>query len=506
MLSTEKSFPSARALVLSMRAMGYELETAISDLIDNSIFAKARNILIEYSWNNADPWIMISDDGEGMNEKMLKEAMKPGSQSPDDLREEGDLGRFGLGLKTASWSQCKKMTVMSKMNGDKCYHRQWDLDYVVEKDDWELIKTLDNFTNKQLSECLSNKESGTAVLWQNLDRIVGELEDVDENVEELETEFLEKFSETVQPHLEMTFHRFLSGRDKISIKVGRSICKPWDPFLSSNEFSEERSTEYFDSGIIIVTPFILPHTSHLSEDEKLSAQGPGGWSKQQGFYVYRNKRMIISGGYLGLNGRDGKEFPVKDHFGLGRIKVDLPNHIDHEWRIDVRKAAASPPLRLRRDFERIAKSTRDKSAEVYRRRTVTRTIPGKKTHKMDIWNKRKVGGKSLYKVNRNSPAIEHIRSNIGVSKRKLNALLHLIERTVPYRGITVDNNDLIDSTVDLPEEAVEPPLELIEMAKDFVREEISRGKASEVAVDYVCKVAFGLQSAQFRFALEKEFM
>ncbi len=489
-----------------MRAMGYELETAISDLIDNSIFAAAKNILIKYSWNAADPWIMISDDGEGMNEKMLKVAMKPGSQSPDELREEGDLGRFGLGLKTASWSQCKKMTVMSKMQGGKCYHRQWDLDYVVDRDSWELIRDIDAFANELLSENLSTKKSGTAVLWQNLDRVVGESIATGESAEELENEFIEKFSETVKPHLEMTFHRFLSGRDKISIKVGRLICKPWDPFLASNLFTEERTTEKFDSDIIIVTPFILPHTSHLSEDEKVSAQGPGGWSKQQGFYVYRNQRMIISGGYLGLSGHDGKEFPAKDHFGLGRIRVDLPNNVDQEWRVDVRKASASPPLRLQRDFERIAKSTRDKSAEVYRRRTVSRSVPGRTIQKMDIWNRRKVGGKTLYKVNRNSPAIEHVRSQIGVSKRKLNALLHLIERTVPYRGITVDNNDLVDSTVDLPEEAVEPPSELIEMAKDFVREEINRGKTSEVAVEHVCKVVFGLQSAQFRFALEKEFI
>jgi len=489
-----------------MRAMGYELETAISDLIDNSIFAGAKNILVEYSWNDADPWIMISDNGKGMNEKNLKLAMKPGSQSPDEVREEGDLGRFGLGLKTASWSQCKIMTVMSKMQGGKSYHRQWDLDHVVDRDSWELIQDIDAFADELLSENLGTKKSGTAVLWQNLDRVVGESIAMDESAVELEEEFIEKFSETVLPHLEMTFHRFLSGRDKLSIKVGRSACKPWDPFLASNQFTEERTTEKFDSGSIIVTPFILPHTSHLSENEKGSAEGPGGWSKQQGFYVYRNQRMIISGGYLGLTGHDGKEFPAKDHFGLGRIRVDLPNDVDQEWRVDVRKASASPPLRLRRDFERIAKSTRDKSAEVYRRRTISRSLPGKTTQKMDIWNRRKVGGKTLYKVNRKSPAVEHVRSQIGVSKRKLNALLHLIERTVPYRAITVDNNELVDSTVDLPEEAVEPPPEIIEMAKEYVRQEIDRGKTPEVAVDHVCKLVFGLPSAQFRVALEKEFL
>ena len=491
-----------------MRAMGYDLHTAISDLIDNSIFAGAKNISIDYDWNDGSPWVRITDDGKGMDEVTLKMAMKPGSKSPEEERESEDLGRFGLGLKTASWSQCKLMTVMSKMEGGQINHRQWDLDYVVSNNKWELLLDLDKETEDILSSQFNDRISGTSVLWQNLDRIIG-YDDINDDFDELCNSFNQKFTEIVLPHLEMTFHRFLSGKKKININVGRQKCIPWDPFLSSHEATEERTTETFDSGTISVIPFILPHTSHLNSKELDAAKGPGGWSKQQGFYVYRNQRMIISGGYLGLSGSDGKSFEAKDHFGLCRIRVDLPNDTDHEWSVDVRKASACPPMRLRREFERIAISARNKSSEVFRRRTVSRKIrSGSTIEKSDIWNRKKVGSKTIYRVNRKSPAIEHIRSSENISKKTLNSILHLIERTVPYRGITVDNNELTDATVDLHKDEsaakhITPPKELIEFAIDFVKDEMERGKGRNDAIDYACKVVFRLDSGEFRAAIEK---
>ena len=116
-MNTETSNPSAEAMMLSLRAMGYDLSTAIADLIDNSISANSTTIHVDFSWNKGNPWILISDDGRGMTESELKTAMKPGSQSPQEIRDTHDLGRFGLGLKTASWSQCKRMTVLSKKSG-----------------------------------------------------------------------------------------------------------------------------------------------------------------------------------------------------------------------------------------------------------------------------------------------------------------------------------------------------------------------------------------------------
>ena len=497
---TENTPPRAKALVLSMRAMGYQLHTALSDLIDNSIFAEAKNIQVTWGWNKGHPWVMISDDGNGMTEAKLKFAMQPGGRSPDEIREAEDLGRFSLGLKTASWSQCKLMSVMTKTSEGEVSARQWNLEIVEEQDSWDLIVDLDVATETKLSKELDKVKSGTVVLWQDLDRIIGS---PGAALEDLEGTFNEKFTGTVLPHLEMTFHRFLSGTDAISIMVGNARCHPWDPFLTNHTSTEERTTENF--GPVTVTPYIMPHSSYLTMTEMQKAQGPWGWSAQQGFYVYRNKRMIIAGGYLGLTDDNGKHFEAKDQFRLCRIKVDLPNNVDHEWDLDVRKAQASPPLRLRRDFERLARSTREKSSQVYRRRTITRNLPGENIQ-ADIWHRRKVGEKIVYKVNRESPAIIQLRESANLSKTYLNALLHLVERTVPYRGITVDNNDLTDATVDLPDSVENPPSALVELAIEITRKEIEEGKQPKNAVDYVCQVVFQLDSPQLRVALEKEIL
>ena len=396
---------------------------------------------------------------------------------------------------------------MSKTKGGVTSVRRWDLDYIVEKESWRLLKEVDEDSLGIMTERLESIESGTAVLWQNLDRVIDGSDFHAMDVEEMESEFYQKFTETVIPHLEMTFHRFIAGRGSISIHVGRTECSAWDPFLSSHPQTEERNTESFDDKSISVTPFILPHTSHLSTEEMGLAEGIGGWMKRQGFYVYRKKRMIIAGGYLGLKDNDGKELQPKDHYRLCRIRVDLPNNLDHEWDVDVRKASANPPLRLKNDFERLAESTRKKSSSVFRRRTVVRSLPGRKSNNsQDIWSRKKVGPKVVYRVNRNSPAIMHIRDSADIPKRTMNALLHLIERTVPYRGITVDNNDLVDSTVDLPDDLVEPPKELIEIAKELVRGEIERGNDPKTAVDYICKFKVPLDSPQLRVALDKEFI
>ena len=237
---------------------GLQLANCNFRSIDNSIFAKCKNIWIDYSWSDGKPWIMITDDGQGMNEDKLRKAMKPGSSSPADHRDEEDLGRFGLGLKTASWSQCKVMTVLSKTKDGEASVRRWDLDYIVKKESWKLLKEADEESLKLLNSRIESAESGTAVLWQNLDRVIDGGDFHAMEMEEMESEFNQKFTETVIPHLEMTFHRFISGRGSISIHVGRTECSAWDPFLRGHSQTEERPTELFDDKSISVTPFILP--------------------------------------------------------------------------------------------------------------------------------------------------------------------------------------------------------------------------------------------------------
>ena len=134
----KQSLPSAPILIESIRSIGYSFETAIADLIDNSISAKATRIDI-LSIPKEEPYIIIFDNGNGMNKVELEEAMRLGSKNPNEVREENDLGRFGLGLKSASLSQCRNLTVVSKKDG-KLSAFSWNLDYVIERNSWSILE------------------------------------------------------------------------------------------------------------------------------------------------------------------------------------------------------------------------------------------------------------------------------------------------------------------------------------------------------------------------------
>src|SRR5690606_23319836 len=129
-LPFEETPPKAGAMINTFRAFGYNLQTAIADIIDNSISAGAKNVWIQYEWNGENSFVTITDDGSGMDKNELIKAMTPGSKDPMDDRDENDLGRFGLGLKTSSFSQCKALTVLTKKNNQDVIKRHWDLDFV----------------------------------------------------------------------------------------------------------------------------------------------------------------------------------------------------------------------------------------------------------------------------------------------------------------------------------------------------------------------------------------
>src|SRR5437016_4415683 len=159
--------PRADAMIESLRAFGYDLPTAIADLIDNSISAESKNIWINFEWNGADSFVTIRDDGRGMSESDLLGAMRPGSRNPLEARDPRDLGRFGLGLKTASFSQCRRLVVRSKTTNSKISAtRCWDLDFVAFKNKWLLIREAGTASEKRLGR-LNGLAHGTVVLWES---------------------------------------------------------------------------------------------------------------------------------------------------------------------------------------------------------------------------------------------------------------------------------------------------------------------------------------------------
>ena len=139
---TTSAIPEASSMIETFRAIGYNIETAIADIIDNSISANSKNIWINFEWKGSKTWLSIKDDGIGMNDAELIQAMRPGSKNPLQERNQKDLGRFGLGLKTASFSQARKLTVISKKADYKSVFWTWDLDFVNKTGNWDLIKYL----------------------------------------------------------------------------------------------------------------------------------------------------------------------------------------------------------------------------------------------------------------------------------------------------------------------------------------------------------------------------
>ena len=482
--------PRPAAMISSLRAFGYDLPMAIADLIDNSIFAHARNITVEYDWNNGSPWFRILDDGNGMTEERLREAMRLGSQSPLEKRHEDDLGRFGLGLKTASFSQCKLLTVYTKICDDKTSIRSWDLDHVCDIDKWEIATEAPHGSQPLLS-VLEEQKQGTVILCQKLDRLSQNNSDSDQDAKEA---FLESFGQVAR-YLEMVFHRFLTGRDRITISVGRHICEPWDPFLSNNEFTQPLSTEYLDKHQLVLRPYVLPHVSKRSLSESEAGAGLYGWNAHQGFYVYRNKRMIIHGGYLDL------PFKAEEHYKLCRIQLDIPNNIDHEWMIDVRKAVASPPSHVRNDLIRIVRASRDQAAEIYRARVGGARRNPRTATKHDVWVRKRLGEKIVYQINPDNEAIKRILSEISPSTQWVKKLFQMIERTVPHRLIIIDNAEHEDCHVNLPPDLRSPSTELIELCSQIFREQLDAGLEFNSAADFAC--SFFDNHPAFRAALDK---
>lgn len=420
--------PRADCMIQSMRAFGYDLPTAIADLIDNSISAGARNVWLDLYWDGEQSCIALVDDGCGMSAETLVTAMRPGSRSPLEERDSRDLGRFGLGLKSASFSQCRRVTVGSKTVSTDLAVRCWDLDYVTACGQWRLLRA-GSTTLERYLPLLNGKPSGTVVLWEVMDRItsgtvVGSAEH--------HSLFLARASE-VKEHVAMVFHRYLESPPQLKIFVNGDAVKPWDPYLAKNAATQWLAEEALTilGERLNVRPYVLPHHSKISAETHRAAAGPRGWTAQQGFYVYRNKRLLAAGDWLGLG------YQKEEHYKLARILLDIPNSMDAEWEIDVKKSRAVPPPAIRRDLRRLANVTRKHASDVYRYR-------GARLHQGNVditflWHKRVRHGKVSYEVNREHPLIKDLMSCSGGIGPKVRALLSLIEETVPVPTITMDS-------------------------------------------------------------------
>ena len=339
--------PSPRRLIEALRDVGYDFVGAVADLIDNSIAANATSVDVQVRWDGPDTWLRIADNGTGMDASTITEALRFGSERsyrPDDL------GKFGLGLKTASLSQCRQILVASRTSEQiaRIEARRFDLDRIHKDDLWEVEVLSASERPKELVEPLKSGP-GTVVLWSHLDRLLSFRVPHSERAQRALWEMIER----LEQHLGMVFHRFLEGdvpgrrRRPLVITVNGNRIKPWNPFATEEQRTQHLQVRDFDiaangvAGVVSFDPWVLPPRDRFSSETEFNRlSGPAKWNQQQGFYIYRANRMIQSGGWSRMRAPD-------EHTKLARVSLDFFPELDPAFGINIAKMRVTLPPQLR---------------------------------------------------------------------------------------------------------------------------------------------------------------
>lgn len=410
-MKVENVSPNMGNFVSSLRDIGYSTRVAVADILDNSIAAHAKNVKIHLV-AVAEAVFGVLDDGVGMSSLELVEAMRLATKGPSAAREKTDLGRFGLGLKTASFSQCKKLTVISKKSGEMSA-RAWDLNFVAEQDQWLLITPeTTEIEDLPFYPELVRMNSGTLVVWQEIDSFKpSDIPDI---------------ADDLIKHLSLVFHRFLESRagwNRINIELNGNRLKPFDPFHTKHPATQQLAVEKINiyDGTVQVQPYILPHHSKVSQYEYEQYATDEGYTQSQGFYLYRANRLLIYGTWWGLH-------RAIDAHKLVRIRVEVPNNQDKYWQIDIKKSSANPSPELRADLKRIIKKTTELGSRPYTGRG--RKIEDKRTTR--FWGLASIDGEIRFALNYDHPLLVKLQSMMAIQPQILELLNFYLKGVQAY--------------------------------------------------------------------------
>lgn len=437
--------PDASNLIESQRSVGYTFETAIADIIDNSVSAGATRIYINF--DNQQKYVSILDNGCGMSKTELLQAMKYGSRSMLDLRAREDLGRFGLGLKMASFSQCRKLTVVS-IKETEFSGATWDLDVVKSENAW-IVQVLDDEEIKsmlQFSE-LAKHDSGTIVIWEKFDKLE---QTADFNL--IFDEVLEK----AENHLSLVFHRFLQ-ENQLNIFFNQRAIDFVDPFFVNNTATQPKSSDVIfettRNARIDVKPYIVPYQKRLSQKERHMLKKYEYNKLGPGLYIYRNRRLIAWGKWFRL-------VRPNELANLAKIRIDIPNTIDDLWEIDVKKSQLDIPTSLREELRNIITKSIGESERVYKYRGTKRN----KDNLQYVFDRLEKDNKVAYYLNRENPLIKQLQENLSdTDNNLLNMLIRQVEEHLPLESIRYDmaSSRDIEKMIDSEEESYEAIMVLL---------------------------------------------
>lgn len=426
--------PPDPGLLESMRSIGYTVESAVADIIDNSVGAEASQVDILFSAAGQFQ-IAIVDDGLGMTRDEAITAMRLAAVGPRTERKPNDLGRFGLGLKTASLSQCRTLTLVSKQAGGVTALR-WSLDHVIAERGWSLI-VLDQREAETLFgwTLLAELDHGTLIHWGDLDQL--------SMTEGSGQDDLDLVAKRVREHVALVFHLFGSGDGARAVKfrLNGGVIDPIDPFMAHSRLTQPTPWESIEveGQTVRLMAYTLPYLNRLSAAERDRMLRLGGLRETQGFYVYRGARLVIWGTWFRM-------MPRSEMAKLTRVRVDIPNSLDHLWALDVKKSTAVPPPQIRKRLGELAKTMMLPSRKVqeFRGRKLQPAL------NIDyMWDLHVNGKEFRYQINPEHPTIRAFIEELSDTERKLFALvMEDLQNTFPV--IDAHNRLSGDSVPALP--------------------------------------------------------
>ena len=428
------AIPNPEYLIKSISEQGYSLQSAIADLADNSITASCDSIEILVETEKAPFQLFICDNGNGMSFEELEQNCRFPSSSPEHSRKTLDLGRFGLGMKAASFSQTRKFTVLSRKKGTKTFHAlTWDVDFIRQTGEWRLIVNSEEDVSSLLQEYshlrsafvdpLKGFEANTIIIWSGLYKFEDYL-----NEKNRSKALNREISINVAEHLGIVFHRFMeSKKAPLKIRVNNHLISPFNPFPETHKGF--RSIEYrqkqFGEDNIKLEGFVLPS---IALDEVKSEKNSWTTSNKslidmEGVYVYRANRLILYGGWNGLI----KKFP---RLQLARLRVDIGNSADHLLHLNVAKSAVIIPHDLKDAFEDYIQVLTSEATKEYSNRGLRKFPERKKKSDLSLFNKVHTNKGTVLEINNAYPLVEMLQESLNEEQKTcFNLLLRVLNNS-----------------------------------------------------------------------------
>jgi hypothetical protein len=432
-IKVEEASPNPDYLIKSIAEQGYSLETSLADLMDNSISAEANKIEVLIDFDSEPFKLFLADNGQGMTEEELSKNMQFPSNSPEDSRSNSDLGRFGLGMKTASFSQTRKFTVLSKKKNETKYNgRTWDVDFLKDNG-WKIIVNSDEevarlmYQYNQLSSSFlkgfDNYKPNTIVIWEGLYKFENYLQKGNRK-DSLKREITEVTSD----YLALVFHRFMEkDSNPLRIRINNTIVSPFNPFPEEEkDFRQiEPKQSSFRSDVIKIEGYILPSRA-ISETKK----GLNKWTTKhrglmdmEGLYIYRANRIILFGGWNGII----KKAP---RLQLARLRVEVGNSVDHLLHLNVAKSQIVVPHELRNAFEDYIHELKIEAEREYYNRGIRKFSGTKSQNHIQLFERSYSNKGSILEVNNNFPLVKNLQESLN---KKQNSQLNLLLRMINTR-------------------------------------------------------------------------